>query len=67
MIESKNSFTLNKYLVMLRNTIGLIKDLPLCPEKKPGRFSSEDKANVTIPSALEPVLHEIWPGMVQLI
>lgn len=67
MAESKNSFTLNRYLVMMRETIGLMKDLPLCPEKKPGRFSSEDKPNVSIPSAMEPILYEIWPGIAGLI
>jgi len=67
MIESRNSFVLNKYLVMMKDTICLMKDLPLCPEKKPGRFSSEDKPNVSIPSAMEPLLYELWPGIAGLI
>ena len=66
MIESRNSFVLNKYLVMMKDTISLMKDLPLCPENKPGRFSSEDKPNVSIPSAMEPLLYELWPGIAGL-
>jgi hypothetical protein len=67
MVESQNSFTLNKYLDMLNENFMILKDLPLCTESKPGRFSNEDKPNVSIPSALEPVLYELWPRLINLL
>ena len=45
-------------------SIDALKDVPMTPETEIGDFSREDGENVSIPSVLEPLLHEIWPRFV---
>lgn len=61
LIESSSSYNINIYLEMLTSTIEVLKDVPMKPETEKGRFSSEDGANVEIPSTMEPMIHELWP------
>lgn len=52
---------------MLNENIFVLKDVPLCAEQKPGKFSSEDKPNTSIPSGMEPLLYELWPRFTNLL
>ena len=60
-IEYRSSFFVNSYLDMMVETVSVLKGVSMTPQTDPGRFSTEDALNVTIPSALEPLIHELWP------
>lgn len=66
-LEYRNSFKVNAYFGMLLISVSTLVDIPMTPETDPGDYSAEDGHNVAIPSMIGPLIHELWPRVVEVV